>query len=177
MLLLVTFVDLAFFCANITRVVDNGWVPIAIAAAIFVVITTWSEGRRLLKWTVGRQKMTLDDFKLILREQPLERIEGTAVYLPNEAGTILLTLVQQLGFHRFPNERAIILTFASAEVPWISSDELIRCENLADGVVRITARYGVQYDPNTTTYIVGRTTPKVTSGTGLLKWKGCACMH
>jgi KUP system potassium uptake protein len=188
-LVIISLVDLAFFAANITRVVDNGWIPLAMAAVIFMIMSTWSEGRRLLNWTIGRQQMTLDDFKKILHEQPLERAAGTAVYLANEASIIPLTMMQQLKFHRFLHERTIILTFARAEVPRLSNDERISCDSIADGVVRITARYGfmerpdtisalraaerhgIAYEPNTTTYVVGRTTPNVTTGTGLAMWK------
>jgi KUP system potassium uptake protein len=189
MLATICIVDLAFFCSNIIRVVDNGWVPIVLAAVVFVIMSTWSEGRRLLNWNISRQRMTLGQFHHTLSKQPLERAAGTAVYLSNEASIIPVTLVQQLKFHRFLHERTIILTFARAELPRVPNEERIKCESLAEGVVRITARYGfmerpdtknalraaephgIAYEPTTTTYVVGRTTPNITAGMGLAMWR------
>ena len=81
-----------FFLFNIIRVVDNGWVPIVLAAVVFVIMSTWSEGRRLLNWNISRQRMTLGQFHHTLSKQPLERAAGTAVYLSNEASIIPVTL-------------------------------------------------------------------------------------
>ena len=75
------------------------------------------------------------------------------------------------------------------ELPRVSNEERIKCESLAEGVVRITARYGfmerpdtknalraaephgIAYEPTTTTYVVGRTTPNITAGMGLAMWR------
>jgi KUP system potassium uptake protein len=185
----ICLVDLIFFSSNIFRVFENGWVPIAIAVVIYVVMSTWSEGRRLLNWSIGRQQLALDEFNRALSEQPIERAAGTAVYLANEASSIPLTLVQQLKFHRFLHERVIILTFARAEIPRLANEQRIECRQLEHGIIRVTARYGfmerpdaigalraaeyhgIVYEPNTTTYVVGRTTPNVTRAQGLPMWR------
>jgi KUP system potassium uptake protein len=38
-------VELAFFTSTLTKVVHGGWVPLAIAAIVFTVLTTWHRGR------------------------------------------------------------------------------------------------------------------------------------
>lgn len=39
-------IDLTFFAANATKILDGGWVPLAIGIGVFVVMTTWWRGRR-----------------------------------------------------------------------------------------------------------------------------------
>jgi KUP system potassium uptake protein len=189
-LVLVSLIDLAFFIANITRILEAGWVPVTLAFLVFTVMSTWSEGRRLLNWTLTRQQMSRDEFVRSIRNGgEIERAKGTAVYLTNEASSIPLPLVQQLKFHRFLHERVIILTFARADVPRLGNDERIQCETLLEGVISITARYGfmerpdtvsalraaehfgVTYEPNTTYYVVGRTTPLITQRAGIARWR------
>ncbi len=190
LLVLVSAIDVAFFCANITRIFEAGWVPVLMAALVFTFMSTWSEGRRLLNWTLTRQQMSRDEFIRSVRDgRALERAKGTAVYLTNEASSIPLPLVQQLKFHRFLHERVIILTFARAEVPRIDNDDRIVCEALLEGVFSVTARYGfmerpdtvsalraaehlgITYEPNSTYYVVGRTTPLVTLRSGMARWR------
>ncbi len=186
---LISFIDLAFFSSNVVRAFDTGWIPLAMAALIFAIMWTWSEGRCELNWTVSRQQLPLADFRRAMQEQPPERAPGTAVYLTNEASTIPMPLVQQLKFHRFMHRQVIILTFSRTEVPRLSDEERIRIEPIADGVVRVSARYGfmerpdtlgalrnaasrgLDYDPYATYYVVGRTTPIVTHKKGVPVWR------
>ncbi|MDI3261180.1 MAG: KUP/HAK/KT family potassium transporter, partial [Sinobacteraceae bacterium] len=48
-------VDLVFFGANLIKIEDGGWYPIAVAAGAFTVMTTWARGRVLL-----RQQLAVD---------------------------------------------------------------------------------------------------------------------
>ena len=41
-------IDVAFFVANLYKVVDGGWVPLTIGAAMFVLMWTWSRGSAIL---------------------------------------------------------------------------------------------------------------------------------
>jgi KUP system potassium uptake protein len=189
LLVVLSLVDLAFFSANIVRAWEGGWIPIAIAGAIFVIMSTWREGRRQLNWTVGRQQIPLHEFTRHLQDSPPERAAGVAVYLTNEASTIPLSLAQQLRFHRFLHERVIILTFARTESPRVPDEHRLSCDILWTGIYRITARYGfierpdtiavlraaerlgIEYEPDITFYVVGRTTPMVTTKKGLAMWR------
>ena len=37
-------VDASFFSANLLKIVDGGWIPLTLGAAIFVVMITWRQG-------------------------------------------------------------------------------------------------------------------------------------
>ncbi len=41
-------IDLAFFGANIIKVTHGGWFPLLLAAIVYIVMTTWKKGRRIL---------------------------------------------------------------------------------------------------------------------------------
>ena len=41
-------VDLAFFGANVVKIVDGGWFPLAFGLGVFVMMSTWKRGRELL---------------------------------------------------------------------------------------------------------------------------------
>src|SRR5437016_14441696 len=79
-------VDVPFFAANMLKIRSGGWVPLAIAAAIFLLVATWTRwreilGKRMQEKTVAL-KMLLAD---LAAEPPLrvprseERREGKSV--------------------------------------------------------------------------------------------------
>ncbi|MDB5681222.1 MAG: trkD, partial [Sphingomonas bacterium] len=53
--------DLIFFGANILRVVEGGWVPLVIAAAIGFTIFTWVRGKSIVRTFEQRQSVPLAD--------------------------------------------------------------------------------------------------------------------
>jgi KUP system potassium uptake protein len=42
-------VDAAYFASNLTKFVDGGWFPLLVATVVFVGLTTWATGRKLLR--------------------------------------------------------------------------------------------------------------------------------
>jgi KUP system potassium uptake protein len=189
LLTIITLVDLTFFASNSMRAVDDGWVPLAIALVVCLLMYTWRDGRTNVNWEMSRRQMPSPEFLSILRERPPARTLGTAVYLTNEASTIPPALVQHLKFHGVLHERVIILTFARLSTPRVAHDQRVQWEELTSGVYRLTARYGfmeqpdtvaalrladrsgLAYEPDTTCYVVGRTTPFVSTRKGMAIWR------
>lgn len=185
----ITTIDIAFFSSNVLRAVDGGWVPIGTALLIYAIMSTWNEGRRQMNWSMALKQASAADFLKTLQSDPPQTVPGTAVYLTNESSSIPRALTQQLAFQRVLHERVIILTFARAEIPRVAAQDRLRVETLAAGLYRVTARYGfmeqpdtlsalrladragISYEPNTTCYVVGRTTPLVTHRKGLAQWR------
>jgi KUP system potassium uptake protein len=189
LLLILGGVDLTFFVSNSLRAVDHGWVPLAIAAVVCLLMYTWRDGRKSVNWEMTHRQMPLPEFLRILEERPPTRTLGTAVYLTNEASTIPPALVQHLKFHGVLHERVIILTFVRLDMPRVRQEERVQWEELAGGVYKVMARYGFMEQPNTvsalkladraglpyeadtTCYVVGRTTPFVSASKGMMLWR------
>ena len=70
LLLIISAVDLTFFASNSLRAVDDGWVPLAVAAVVCLLMYTWRDGRKNLNWEVARRQMPLPEFLRILAERP-----------------------------------------------------------------------------------------------------------
>jgi KUP system potassium uptake protein len=188
-LLVISAFDLMFFASNALRALDDGWVPLTIAIVICSMMYTWRDGRKALNWEVARHQMPLPEFLRILSERPPLRTLGTAIYLTNEASTIPPALVQHLKFHGVLHERVIILTFARLNQPRVPQEERVQWQELTEGVFKVVARYGfmeqphtvgalrmadragLAYEPDTTCYVVGRTTPLVTARKGMTRWR------
>lgn len=79
--MLATFfiVDFAFWASNLLKFFDGGWFPLAIGGAIFALMLTWKEGRRLLGTKLREDSIDLKSFLEAVFVSPPTRVEGTAV--------------------------------------------------------------------------------------------------
>jgi len=53
-------VDTTFLMANMLKIVEGGWVPLAIAGAVMVIMHTWRKGSKILFEKTRRQETPLD---------------------------------------------------------------------------------------------------------------------
>ena len=54
-------IELAFLSANLVKFFDGGWFPLAVGAGIFVVMTTWATGRKLVRASMETQRHLAGD--------------------------------------------------------------------------------------------------------------------
>jgi KUP system potassium uptake protein len=186
---LIVLIELAFFLSNLLKFDDGGWLPIAVAVLVYVLMTTWQEGRRTLNWLVAKEQMPVRDFLAMIEREPPHRVQGSAVYLASEAGGVPRALLNNLKFNRVLHERNVLLTFVRPEVPFVSAETRVEIQNLGAGLCRIIARYGfmespnvvaalraaeeagVPYEPEQTVYVVGRENPIFAVGSGMPLWR------
>ncbi|HWK52326.1 MAG TPA: KUP/HAK/KT family potassium transporter, partial [Steroidobacter sp.] len=189
LLSLILIVELSFFCSNLLKFTHGGWLPVAVAVGIYILMSTWQEGRRTLAWLIARQQMPVRDFLTMVEKDPPTRVEGTAVYLAAEAGGMPRALLNNLKFNRVLHKRNVLLTFVRPEVPFVQPEERIEIQEIGDGLCRIIARYGfmetpnvvaalrgaeekgVPYEPDSTVYVVGRENPIFSAGSGMPLWR------
>ena len=55
-------VDVVFFGAAMLKVLDGGWFPLALGAAVFAIMFTWSRGRAALHASVAGSSPPLEGF-------------------------------------------------------------------------------------------------------------------
>jgi len=189
LLSLILVAELGFFSSNLLKFDDGGWLPIAVAVGVYILMSTWQEGRRTLAWLIAREQMPVRDFMTMIEKDPPMRVEGTAVYLAAEAGGMPRALLNNLKFNKVLHQRNVLLTFVRPEVPFVQPEERIEVQNIGEGLCRIVARYGfmetpnvvaalrgaeekgVPYEPDSTVYVVGRENPIFTSGSGMPLWR------
>jgi KUP system potassium uptake protein len=182
-------IEFAFFAANTFKLDDGGWLPVAAAVVVYVLMSTWQEGRRTLNWLIAREQMPVHDFLALLQKDPPHIVEGTAVYLASEAGGIPRALLNNLRFNRVLHERNILLTFVRPESPYVAPEERIEVQTLAPNLCRVIARYGfmetpnvvatlraaeekgIEYQAESTVYVVGRENPVFAIGSGMPLWR------
>ena len=70
--------DIPFFAANAMKFFHGGWFPMAIALALFLVMTTWKTGRALLGRNLANKLLPIDVFLADVDAHKPHRVPGTA---------------------------------------------------------------------------------------------------
>jgi KUP system potassium uptake protein len=146
-------VDLAFLGANLVKVLTGGWLPIVVGIAIYTVLSTWQQGRRIVTRNRELEEGSLAGFIEVLRicQPPVHRVPGTAVFLNRGTRTTPLAMRENVDHNHTLHESVIILSIEYAPVPYVPEDERLVVSDLSysdDGISLAVARFGFQQQPD-----------------------------
>ena len=140
--------DFAFLGANVLKIEQGGWVPLAIAIGILTLMTTWKRGREILADLMRRSSMPMDLLLTDLGRKRVPRVPGTAVFMTSDAEGAPVVLLHHLKHNKVLHEQVVLLSVVSAGVPEVDDDTRLTVETLEHGFFRITAAYGFMETPN-----------------------------
>jgi KUP system potassium uptake protein len=182
-------IDIAFLSSNMLKFVDGGWFPILIAGSIFALMVTWKQGRSMLRAKMREDSIELKGFLEAVFVSPPTRVEGTAVFLTAEPGTVPNALLHNLKHNKVLHRQNLFVTVRSHEVPWIGNDKRLEVIALGRHCWQVVIHYGFKNDPDvpqalqqlrgrgceaepmTTSYFLSRDTVVPTIGSGMAIWR------
>ena len=141
-------VELVFCAANAVKIGHGGWLPLAVAAGIFVIMTTWNTGRMLLRDRLEDRRLPFDVFLASIRDGSALRAKGTAVYMSGNSRDTPIALLHNLKHNKVLHERIVLLTIVAEENPHVNQTERAHVEPLAAGFFRVIARFGFMETPD-----------------------------
>jgi KUP system potassium uptake protein len=144
-------VEGTFLAANGAKVMHGAWLPLVIGAAVFLLMTTWKEGRYPLRKN-SLQMLSLRD--LIVSTTALGRDSGLSArcraprcsWRGNPKGAPV-PLLHNLKHNRVLHERNIVLTILTDRIPYVRKDARIEIKDLSHGFFRIIAHFGFMETP------------------------------
>jgi KUP system potassium uptake protein len=141
-------IDLAFFAANLLKVPHGGWVPLAIAFGVFVLMSTWKQGRFILGAILRRGSLPIDLFlEDVARRRPV-RVPGTAIFMTSDAEGAPVVLLHHLKHNKVLHDQVVLMSIRVTEVPEVPAAERVTVEPLGQGFQRVTAVYGFMQQPD-----------------------------
>ena len=182
-------IDFVFLASNLLKFMDGGWFPILIAGAIFALMVTWKEGRSMLRKKLQENSIELKGFMDSVFVNPPARVDGTAVFLTAEPGTVPNALLHNLKHNKVLHKQNLFVTVRSHEVPWIGEDKRLDVVDLGRQCWQVVIHYGFKNDPDvpqalqqlrshgcetelmTTSYFLSRDTVVPTIGSGMAIWR------
>jgi KUP system potassium uptake protein len=142
------FIDLIFLGANLLKVFEGGWVPLAFGGLVMLVMYTWRRGSRLLFEKTRRQEIPLDELVRMLERKPPVRVPGTAVFLTSTPDCAPTALMHSLKHYKVLHEHNVILTIETDDAPRVDPAERVRIERVGQTFTRVALRFGFMETPN-----------------------------
>ena len=148
LLVLFLSVDLAFFGANLLKFVDGGWLPIALAAVVFTLMTTWKRGRSALARSMAEATLPIDVFLADLELQKPHRVHGTAVFMTSNPDGAPPILLHHFKHNKVLHERILFLAVTTTDEPDVPEAERVEVAEIGQGFFRVKLKYGFMQTPN-----------------------------
>ena len=182
-------VDLAFWASNMLKLLDGGWFPLLIGAAVFVLMLTWHDGRRLLNESLRSDALRLSDFLEAVFIAPPTRVDGTAVFMTAEPGNVPNALLHNLKHNKILHQQNLFVTVRSHEIPRMDPEHSLEVSALGHDCWQVIVNYGFKDDPDlpralgrleglgyrldpmSTSYFLSRDIVIPTIGGGMANWR------
>lgn len=182
-------VDLTFFAANALKLWHGGWVPLAIAIALYLVMNTWKRGREILAKRMMEKTVPLKLLLADLAAEPPIRVPGTAVFMYGTSDGTPPALVHNLAHNKVLHEKIVFLTVVTEDEPHVGPERRVTVKRSGKGFHTVVARYGFMQDPDITeilaackahglsipvegtTFFMGRETLIASDRPGMAMWR------
>ena len=182
-------VDVTFFASNLLKLFEGGWFPLLIGGFVFTLMTTWKTGRELLSHAIRAEAIDLRSFIDAVFVSPPARVDGTAVFLTSEIGSVPNALLHNLKHNKVLHHTNLFVTVRNHEVPRIALAERLQTESLDHDCWQVVVHYGFKDEPDlpralaplreqgvhleamTTSYFLSRDTVIPTIGGGMVAWR------
>jgi len=142
------FIDLTFLSANLLKVVEGGWVPLALGTVMIIIMSTWQRGSKLLFDKSRKEEIPLADLVAMLEKKPPQRVPGTAVFLTSDPTYAPTALMHSLKHYKVLHEKNVILTIQTATTPRVDPSERVKLEQVGSTFSRVTLKFGFMESPN-----------------------------
>jgi KUP system potassium uptake protein len=137
--------ELSFLIGNASKFLSGGWVPFAMALALFALFTTWNRGRRRLMAGVLSHTMPVDQFLKEAKEPTV--LSGTAFFLSPDPHGIPFVLHHQWLRSHIVYDTIVLLTIMHAPQPFIHPENRVEIEEITPRLMRVKAWYGFMQEP------------------------------
>ena len=141
-------IDGLFFSANTLKVVEGGWVPLALGAFLTAMMTSWKRGRDLMLARWQQDSMPLAPFLARLPQSRTVRVPGLAIFLTGNPDYVPTSLLHNLKHNKVLHERVLFVTVQNDDVPEIAQERRAAVSELTPGMHRVVLRYGFMESPN-----------------------------
>ncbi len=140
-------IDCIFFAANSTKLIEGGWFPLLLAAAVAFLMLTWRSGVKLVERARGSLRQPEEDLIETAVSRCHARLSGTAVFLASAPNGVPLALTQFVKHNHCLHQRVVLVTVLIAESPRIPEADRAEVIEIIPGITRVILHYGFMQYP------------------------------
>jgi KUP system potassium uptake protein len=142
-------IELLFFGANATKFLSGGYLPMAMAAAMVVVMWSWMRGTQHVMAQSRRASVPLADVaRMLAKSERLRNVNGTAVFLTSDPDCAPAALMHNVKHNQVLHAQNLIVTVSMATRPYVANADRVTMEVLSDRFTKIDISFGYMEEPN-----------------------------
>ena len=141
-------VDAAFFAANLAKVANGGYVPLLLAAAVYMIMWIWHRGSEAVSYSLEQGVIPIAEFNAEVVAHKIPRVPGTAIFLTRTNRDVPVFMLWHLQHNRALHEELMVLTVNTASAPWTEPSKRLSAQQLAPNFWRSEAVFGFMERPD-----------------------------
>ena len=142
-------IDFIFLGANIPKIYDGAWIPLAFALAISIIMITWQGGMKLVHNFFYKKKIPLTEIIKQLDRSKLSYVEDlTVIFVADpydKSGGAFLSYVR---LNHIMPKNSLAVSVVVGDSPYITDKNRLNLETLMDGYYNLTIQYGYMQSIN-----------------------------
>lgn len=183
-------IDFLFLSSNSLKIPTGGWLPLAVAATLFLIITTWIKGRTLLTGYMEEKHVLFEELEKEITGK-LMTVAGTAIYLTRTLHGVPQVLLHNLEHNHALHEQIIVLTIATTDEPFVEEARRVKIRKFDPNrefyrvklyygfkqnadvrrVMNLLNKEGVVFDPKTVSFFIGHEHVSFRTRSPMPKWR------
>lgn len=140
------FIDVVFLLSNSLKIPTGGWLPLVVATALFLVMTTWVRGKEMLANYLEDKRVLFEDLQEQVKDRPLVTVPGTAIYMARSIHGVPQVLLHNLEHNHVMHEKIVVLTIVTKEEPYVDEAHRVKVRGFGDSgnFFRVKLYFGFQ---------------------------------
>lgn len=135
-------VDAGFFCANLLKIAEGGWLPLTLGAFVFLIMIAWRSGINSVHASLAQQPETPQALLADLQANRIPRVPGTAIFLTRTTQQVPSLLIDHVKHMGALHSSVVTLTVVFEETPRVPSAQRCSVEKIAVGIWHATVHFG-----------------------------------
>jgi KUP system potassium uptake protein len=141
-------IDAIFLVSNSIKIVEGGWFPLIVGAAIATLMLCWRKGSSEVRHRLQEMSMPLKAFLDYADKAVIGRAPGMGVWLTKVEHGASPMLLRHIEHNRVLHETVVLLTFVSDRRPRVPFHQRHSVHRLGHGFYRIQVRLGFMQTPD-----------------------------
>ena len=138
--------DTMFVAGALTKFSGGAWLPLVMAAALFLVFMAWHDGRERLSTELDLQAVGVERLPALVEGKA--RVPGTAIFLASRPHSIPGAFLRNLEHNRVMHETVVFLHIAFRRVPKVEQESRLTIREVQPAVYSAEAFYGFMEHPD-----------------------------
>jgi len=141
-------IEFGYVAGSLVKFMQGAWFPLAVAAGIWIMMKTWTDGRGILFQAMQRGRLPVQHLIDDIKADRIIRVPGTAVFMSATADGLPLALLHHLKHNKALHKQVVLLTVVFENAPHVPTERRHEIEEFHEEFYRVLLRYGFAESPN-----------------------------